>query len=113
MLELFFFLPGLINSVMLIAIFIIRKRRLAFIKRFGWLYLLLSVPAVLGIFLVLQEHKPVQYSIFLGIFLLFLLMEWLLDHVLKINFREDFKRKRKSEYQNLITGTPDNVETRT
>ena len=92
MLELFFFLLGLVNSIMLIAIFVIRRKRLSFIQRFGWLYLFLAIPAVYGVFLVIQEHKPVQYSIFLGIFLLFLVMEWLLDHVFKINFREDWRR---------------------
>jgi hypothetical protein len=92
MLEIFFFILGLVNSLMLIAIFLIRRNRLALIQRFGWIYLLLAVPAVYGIFLVFQEHKPVLYSIFLGIFLAFLLMECLLDQVFKINFREDFRK---------------------
>ena len=95
MLELYFFILGLVNSILLIAIFGVRRRRLDVILRFGWTYLLLAVPAVYGIVIVLQEHKPVQYSIFLGIFLAFLLMEWLLDHVFKINFRENFKKNWK------------------
>ena len=95
MLELYFFILGLVNSILLIAIFGVRRKRLDVILRFGWTYLLLAVPAVYGIVIVLQEHKPVQYSIFLGIFLAFLLMEWLLDHVFKINFRENFKKNWK------------------
>ena len=92
MLELFFFVLGIVNSTLLIFIFLIRKNRLALLQRIGWMYLLLAIPAVYGIFLVIQEQKTVRYSIFLGIFLAFLLLEWLLDYVLKINFRENFKQ---------------------
>jgi len=92
MLEVFFFVLGLINSLFLIFIFLIRKNRLDIVQRFGWTYLLLAVPAVYGVFLTVQEGKSVRYAIFLGIFQAFLLLEWLLDHVSKINFREDFKK---------------------
>ena len=33
-----------------------------------------------------------QYGVFLGIFLAYLVIEWLFDFVLKINFRENWKR---------------------
>jgi len=95
MLEMFFFILGLVNSLFLIFIFLIRKNRLNLLRRIGWLYFLLSIPAVYGIILVVQEQKTGRYSIFLGIFLAFLLLEWLLDHVLKINFREDWKKNWK------------------
>jgi hypothetical protein len=90
--ELYFFTLGLVNSIMLIGIFLIRRRRLPLLRRFGWVYLLLAVPAVFGIYMARYEHQPVQYSIFLGIFLGFLLMEGLLDHVFKIDFRADWKK---------------------
>lgn len=92
----FFFILGLVNSVFLILIFLIRKNRLVILQRIGWGYLLLAIPAVYGIFLVVQEQKTVQYTIFLVIFLAFLLLEWLFDFVLKINFREDWKKNWKS-----------------
>ena len=95
MLELFFFILGLINSILLIFIFLIRKSRLDILERIGWTYLLLVIPASYGFFLVVQEGKSIQYSIFLGIFLVFLLFEWLLDHALKINFRENLKKNWK------------------
>jgi drug/metabolite transporter superfamily protein YnfA len=79
MLEPFFFVLGLVNSVFLIFIFLIRKNRLDLLQRIGRVYLLLAIPAVYGIFLVFQEQKGVQYSIFLGIFLAFLALEWLFD----------------------------------
>jgi len=65
------------------------------LQRIGRVYLLLAIPAVYGIFLVFQEQKGVQYSIFLGIFLAFLALEWLFDYVLKINFRENWKQNWK------------------
>ena len=96
MLEVFFFILGLVNSVFLILIFLIRKNRLVILQRIGWGYLLLAIPAAYGIFLVVQEQKTVQYAIFLVIFLAFLLLEWLFDFVLKINFRENWKKNWKS-----------------
>jgi hypothetical protein len=95
MLELFFFVLGIVNSALMIFIFLIRKNRLALLQRIGWAYLLLAIPAVYGIFLVIQEQKTVRYSIFLGIFIAFLLLEWLFDYVLKINFRENWKQNWK------------------
>ena len=95
MLELFFFLLGLVNSVILIGIFLIRQRNLTILNRFGWVYFLLAIPAAYGIFLVVQEQKTIQYSIFLGIFLVFLALEWLFDWVLKIPFRENMKKHWK------------------
>jgi hypothetical protein len=95
MLELCFFVLGLVNSVFLIFIFLIRKNRFVILQKIGWVYLLLAIPAAYGIILVAQEQKTIRYSIFLGIFLAFILLEWLLDHVFKINFRENWKRNWK------------------
>lgn len=90
MLELYFFILGIVNSVFLISIFLIRENRLDILKRIGWIYFLLAIPAIFGIILTVQEQKPERYIIFLGIFLAFLFIEWLFDYVLKINFRENW-----------------------
>ena len=95
MLEVYFFILGLVNSVFLILLFLVRKNRLDLLNRFGWIYFLLAIPAAYGIFLVQQENETVRYSIFLGIFLAFLLVEWLYDYALKINFRENFRKNWK------------------
>ena len=95
MLELYFFVLGLVNSVFLIFIFLIRKNRSVILQRIGWVYLLLAIPAAYGIILVAQEQKTVRYSIFLGIFLAYLALEWLFDYVLKINFRENWRKNWK------------------
>ena len=90
-----FFILGLVNNVFLIFIFLIRKNRLVILQRIGWIYLLLAIPAAYGIFLVQQEQKAIQYSIFLMIFLAFLLVEWLYDYVLKITFSENWRKNWK------------------
>ncbi len=95
MLELYFFILGLVNSVFLIFIFLIRKSRFVILQRIGWVYLLLAIPAVYGIFLVVHEQKTVRYGIFLGIFLAYLALEWLFDYVFKINFRENWRKNWK------------------
>jgi hypothetical protein len=88
MLEPVFFGLGVVNSLALIVVFVVRKRRLDLIERHGWLYLLLAIPAAYAIVLVQQEGKAVQYTIFLGIFLAFLAIEALYDWILKIPFRQ-------------------------
>jgi hypothetical protein len=95
MLEPFFFILGLVNSILLILIFLIRKNRLVILQKIGWVYLLLAIPAAYGIFLVQQEQKAEQYAIFLGIFLGFLVLEGVYDFILKINFRENWRRNWK------------------
>ena len=91
MLEELFFIIGLVNNLFLIFIFLIREKRMAILHRIGPIYLLLAIPAVYGIFLVQQEQKAVQYTIFLGIFLAYLALEALYDFILKISFRQNWK----------------------
>ena len=91
MLEELFFILGIVNNLFLIYIFLIRKK-MTILQRVGKFYFLLAIPAVYGIFLVQWEHKAVQYSIFLGIFLVFLALEALYDYVLRIPFRENLKK---------------------
>jgi hypothetical protein len=98
MLESFYFALGLVNSVFLIFIFLIRENHLDLLQRFGWIYFLLAVPAIYAIFLVQKEHKSPRYTIFLGIFLAFLVIEVLYDWILKIPFRETMDWKQLVPY---------------
>jgi hypothetical protein len=91
MLETYFFVLGAVDSLVLIIIFLVRKKRLDLVKRYGWFYLLLSLPAVLGLFWALRQGSS-KYAIFLGIFLAYLLMEYVFDHVIKPGFRENWRR---------------------
>jgi len=92
--EELFFILGIVNNLFLIYIFWIREK-MTLLQRVGKFYFLLAIPAVYGIFLVQQEHKSVRYSIFLGIFLAFLVLELLYDYILKIPFRENLKKHWK------------------
>ena len=98
MLEPFYFTLGLVNSGVLIFIFLIRKNHLDLLQRIGWVYFLLAIPAIYAIFLVQQEHKSPRYTIFLGIFLAFLAIEALYDWILKIPFRETMDWKQLAPY---------------
>jgi hypothetical protein len=91
MIELFFFLLGLVNSVFLIIIFSLRKRRLSIVKKYNFIYLLLAIPAVILLIFSARESSAIQYTIFLIIFIAFLIYEWILDFCLKKDFRENMK----------------------
>jgi hypothetical protein len=98
MFENFFFIMGILNNLFLIFIFIIRKNHLDLLRRVGWIYFFLSIPAIYGIFLAQQEHKDQSYTIFLIIFLAFLAIEALYDWILKIDFREKMDWKQLVPY---------------
>jgi hypothetical protein len=87
-LEPVFFGLGVANALALLVVFVLRAPRLDLVERFGWLYLLLAVPAVWALVLARQENAPVQYTVFLVIFLGFLVIEALYDWVLRVPFRE-------------------------
>jgi len=98
MLEPLFFALGLVNNVVLIFIFLIRKNHLALLQKIGRAYFFLAIPAIYAIYLVQQEQKTQRYTIFLGIFLAFLAIEALYDWILKIPFREKMDWKLLAPY---------------
>jgi hypothetical protein len=59
---------------------------------------LLAIPAIYAIYLVHQEQKTSRYTIFLVIFVAFLLIEVLYDWILKIPFRETMNWKQLTPY---------------
>jgi hypothetical protein len=91
MVDKYFFFLGLANSILLIFIFVIRKNHLALVQSYGWIYLLLALPALYLLSLVQQHEKSIQYTIFLLVFLAFLALEGLYDFVLKLPFRDNWK----------------------
>jgi hypothetical protein len=92
-----YFALCLLNSVALIAIFAVRGRRLDLVQRFGWLYLLLAIPAIYVLVLAWQE-RAVRYLVFLAIFLAFLAIEALYDWILKIPFRDQMDWRQLVPY---------------
>lgn len=111
MLESLFFALGVVNSLCLILVFVLRKRRLDLIQRFGWLYLLLAIPAAYGIVLAQQDEQArqqglaLQYTVFLAIYLGFLALEGLYDWVLKLPFRETMDWRLLGPYIALYVGS--------
>lgn len=96
MFENYYFILGVVSNILLILIFLMaRFSKASMLKRVGISYLALAVPAVYLVFMAQQQGKPVEYSIFLGIFLAFLVLEGLYDFVLKIPFRENFRKNWK------------------
>ena len=91
MVQRWFFALGVLNNLLLIVIFLLRRHHLGMIQSYGWLYLLLAIPAVYTLVLAQGEKNSAQLSTFLGIFLAFLVVEGLFEFVLKLPFREDWR----------------------
>jgi hypothetical protein len=92
MFETWYFMLGILNNLFLISIFmIVRFSKISKLNPVGKAYLLLSVPAIYLIFEALKQEKPIQYVIFLMIFLAFLALDWLYDFALKVSFRKNWK----------------------
>lgn len=96
MFENYYFVLGIVNNLFLISIFLtVKFFKLSKLKIIGIAYLLLIVPAIYGVLIAQQDEKPVQYSIFLGIFIAFLILEGLYDFVLKVSFRDNMRKNWK------------------
>jgi len=92
MFGIYFFILGVVNNLFLIAVFWLSKtNRMSTLRLFGRYYFLLGPPAAIGIFLAQSEQNAVQYSIFFGLFLAFLVIEALYEYILKIPFRQNWK----------------------
>lgn len=93
MFENYYFILGIVSNIFLILIFLLaRSSNMSRLKSVGTAYLFLSVSAVYLVFMARQQDRPDEYTIFLAIFLAFLLLEWFYDFVLKISFRENFRK---------------------
>ena len=95
MTDLVFFITGIVNSIALIAIFLIRKEKLDTLRKYGKYYFILALPAIVNIFLVFYEDADIRYFIFLLIFLAFLFVEWLYDYKIQTDFRENWLKNWK------------------
>ncbi len=87
----FFFAIGIINNILLTTIFLLRAtNNLLVVGKYGWIYLLLIIPTLYALLLKKPKEDAKRYSIFLLIFLAFLIIETVYDHVLHISFRESW-----------------------
>ena len=95
MAEIVFFIIGILNSIALITIFLIRKEKLDTLRKYGKSYFFIAIPAAVNVFLVFFEDADIRYFIFLIIYLLFLFVEWLYDYKIQTDFRENWLKNWK------------------
>jgi hypothetical protein len=75
-------------DINIILIFIARlMRRPALEHGLGWVLMIAAVPLVYLLAVAPSFHRPVIYYVQVGLMLVFLVVEFLLDYVLKIDFR--------------------------
>ena len=87
-----FFALGIASNIALITIFLlVRAGREDDVRRAGWAYTLLALPAVYTIIMVAREQQSVRYTIFLCLFLAFVALETLYDRILHLHFRQDWR----------------------
>jgi len=89
----FAFVLGLLHNLLLVSIFYSRRiRNEGLLRKFGLAYLILTIPlTIISLIFSIVEGMASWYTIYLAIVLVYLLVEALLDWVLKIDFRSNWK----------------------
>ena len=86
------FVTAILNSILLTTVFLsYRAARNTLVKRLGIAYLTLAAPGTVALYLAIAGGTHAETIIFLGIFLAYLLIEWLYDFALKLDFRRNWK----------------------
>ncbi|MCF8261875.1 MAG: hypothetical protein K9J12_13935 [Melioribacteraceae bacterium] len=83
---------AIINNLLLIGIFIARiykKERIEY--WLGLIFILTIIPLLIMFINALAANRPFLYFLQLGLIIVFVILELLLDYILKIDFRHDFK----------------------
>ncbi|MDD5017640.1 MAG: hypothetical protein PHO15_06035 [Eubacteriales bacterium] len=85
------FLLAVINSALMIAVFIVRKKqRLDIVRRLGYIYLALAVPAAAALAIAVIAAMALHIT-FLCIYLGFIALEFVYDFWLRLDFRTNWK----------------------
>ncbi|MHA1617862.1 MAG: hypothetical protein ACTSVZ_01175, partial [Promethearchaeota archaeon] len=82
---------GISCNITYILIFLIRKKRLDLIEKYGKYSFFLILPAVVTLIGGIIENVPISNYIFLGLFFSFMGIEFIYDFWLKIDFRKNWK----------------------
>ena len=103
--DLLFVIWAFTLQICLIALFAIRKTNLDLILQCGWVFYLLSVPAVIVSIIVLRAGKP--YSFWLGgfIFLVWAIFGYIIEYQLGIKWRDPLVLSILIPYVLLYLGT--------
>ena len=90
--EYLLFSISLIANLVLITVFIVRKKEdYHLVQRIGYFLLIPGALAVIGIIMIINQGLDGRLAWFLGFFLAFLTIELLFDYILKIDFRNNWK----------------------
>lgn len=94
--NLIYFLFAIVNNLLLISLFLFtRFGRLDIVKKIGYAYFSLIIPATYLLLLSGRQEMSIQYVIFLSIFVVFALLEFFYDFLFKIEFRTNFRKNWK------------------
>jgi hypothetical protein len=87
--DLIFVLTAIAFNLLIVGIFVAQKKRLAkAVKFIGMLWLLLTIPFAVVFVRYLTEGKRPGMMVYFGCLFLYILIEFLLDYVLKFDFRK-------------------------
>ena len=87
--DLIFVITAVLFNGCIIGVFIAQKKgRTKLVRTFGTIMLSLVVPLVAVFVNYWTENRPLWIMIYLGFIFLYILVEWLLDYVFKIAFRQ-------------------------
>jgi len=91
--DLLFVLAAVAFNLLIAALFIASKKmHLKWMRAFGTAWLLLAVPLAIVFVHDLREGKDAVILLAFGGVFLYMLVEWLLDYVFKIDFRSKWSR---------------------
>ncbi|TFH31347.1 MAG: hypothetical protein E4G98_00240 [Promethearchaeota archaeon] len=91
MFFLFSSILGISCNLIFIVIFYIRKKHLDWLEKYGKYSFLLLLPAVASLIVGIIEKVPSTNYVFLGIFFLYMGLEFVYEFWLKIDFRHNWK----------------------
>ena len=86
--DLIFVMTAVLFNWCIVGVFIAQKKgRTKLVRRFGSAMLLLVVPLTIVFANYVEEQRPLWIMVYFGFIFLYILVEWLLDYVFKIDFR--------------------------
>jgi hypothetical protein len=86
--DLAFVITAVFFNWCIVGVFIAQKKgRTKLVRRFGSTMLLLVIPLAVVFVNYVVEKRPLWIMIYFGFIFLYILVEWLLDYVFKIDFR--------------------------
>lgn len=87
--NLVFVITAVLFNLFIVGVFIAQKKgQLKLVRRFGSLMLALALPLIVVFINYLVVGRPLWIMIYFGFIFLYILVEWLLDYALKIEFRK-------------------------